>query len=109
MNKCPVCGYDRLEFPPANFSICACCGTEFGYDDRLLTHYQLRERWIVRGCIWFDEGERKPIGWNAYVQMMSAGLSWAFPGVKINIRLQSNATIEQEGTIRFGARLPCVA
>jgi hypothetical protein len=109
MNTCPVCGYDRLEFPPINFSICACCGTEFGYDDRVLTHYQLRERWIVRGSIWFDEGERKPIGWNPYIQMTSAGLYWTLPGVKINIRLQSNATIERDGTIRFSVGQASVA
>ena len=33
MFQCPVCGYDQLPGPPANFSICSCCGTEFGNDD----------------------------------------------------------------------------
>ena len=109
MNLCPVCGYDKLEFPPANFSICACCGTEFGYDDRVLTHYQLREKWILDGCAWFDEVEQQPNGWNPYVQMMNARLTWSFPGVKVNLCPQSKATIEQDRTIKFSERLVCVA
>ena|SRR3990172_8798305 len=74
MNSCPVCGYDQLEFPPANFSICACCGTEFGYDDRLLSHEQLRNKWIDEGCRWFDQGEPQPPNWSAYEQLLRASL-----------------------------------
>ena len=43
MNICPVCAYTNLEFPPTNYSICACCGTEFGYDDRVLSHPEQRK------------------------------------------------------------------
>ena len=76
MNRCPVCGYDRLEFPPSNYSICACCGTEFGYDDRVLTHDQLRDAWIKRGGPWFDEAEPKPPGWDPFQQLTKAGLDF---------------------------------
>jgi hypothetical protein len=70
---CPVCGYDKLEFPPRNFSICACCGTEFGYDDRVLSHERLRARWIRKGFPWFDPDEQKPIRWNPIDQLLRAG------------------------------------
>ena len=73
MNKCPVCGYDRLEFPPRNYSICACCGTEFGYDDRILTHEQLRNSWIAKGYPWFDEAEVRSNDWNPVQQLLNAG------------------------------------
>jgi len=58
-HTCPVCGYNALEFPPRDHSICACCGTEFGYDDRVLTHQQLRDEWVSKGCLWFDCDERR--------------------------------------------------
>jgi hypothetical protein len=77
MNICPVCGYAGLEFPPKNFSICACCGTEFGYDDRMLTHAELTEAWINGGFRWFDVDEQKPQGWNPYNQLYAAKLDWA--------------------------------
>lgn len=73
-HTCPVCGYDALEFPPRDYSICACCGTEFGYDDRALTHDQLRAEWMGRGCAWFDVDGLKPAHWNAYDQLVRAAL-----------------------------------
>jgi hypothetical protein len=102
MNACPVCGYDKLEFPPANFTICACCGTEFGYDDRVLSHYELRKKWIRDGCQWFDSGEQKPLYWNPYTQMTDAKLNWEFPSFTIQVRLQYNATIRADETINLG-------
>ena len=48
MYICPVCGYDRLEEPPKNFSICPSCGTEFEFDDTFQTHAQLRAAWLSR-------------------------------------------------------------
>jgi hypothetical protein len=98
---CPVCGYDQLEFPPVNFSICGCCGTEFGYDDRVLTHGQLTQRWIANGCPWFDPNEQKPYGWNAWKQIIDARLSIYLP-IVAKIQLQANATIDGRG-IHLGA------
>jgi len=31
--RCPVCFFDELPYPPRDYHICPCCGTEFGNDD----------------------------------------------------------------------------
>jgi hypothetical protein len=90
-STCPVCGYDALEFPPRDFSICACCGTEFGYDDRVLTHSDLRAEWIAKGCPWFDIDEPRPVDWNPYEQLVRAGL------------FGPRSETRNAGTIRFGS------
>src|SRR5438132_103944 len=90
---CPVCGYDHLEFPPANFSICACCGTEFGYDDRVLTHDELRRRWVQRGCPWFDLDESKPVAWNPYMQLINSKHAEAIPQFASKVKFEANTTI----------------
>jgi hypothetical protein len=75
-HSCLVCGYDGdAEFYPHSYMICGCCGTEFGYDDRVLTHDQLRNIWIAAGFPWFDENEPRPDGWNPQVQLENAGLA----------------------------------
>ncbi len=68
---CPVCGYDRLRKPPENHFICACCGTEFDYEDFADTHdsraqrwESLRARWLGRGAPWFSPVTPPPPGWN---------------------------------------------
>jgi hypothetical protein len=73
-HRCPVCGYDGLEFPPRDYSICSCCGTEFEFDDRALTHAQLRDEWIANGCPWFYPDEPQRPDWDPYVQLLDAGL-----------------------------------
>jgi hypothetical protein len=45
---CPVCLYTRLDEPPQEFSICPCCGTEFGVDDFALTPEDVQ--FARRGC-----------------------------------------------------------
>ena len=77
-HECPVCGYDRLELPPLDYSICPCCGTEFGASDRILTYEQLRDTWINSGCIWFDTDEPRPVNWNPFEQLRRAGLAGPF-------------------------------
>ena len=73
-HACPVCGYDGdLTFRPREYQICACCGTEFGFDDRVLNYAQLRDEWLNKGCPWFDPDELKPVSWNAYGQLLTAG------------------------------------
>lgn len=62
MYTCPVCGYDELNSPPENFSICPSCGTEFGYDDHRKSHAKLRAEWIQNGLEWFDQPA--PYGWH---------------------------------------------
>lgn len=78
MNRhlCPVCGY-RLQFPPSDYNICSCCGTEFGYDDGCLSHEELRAEWLRAGVAWWSPVESAPEGWDPYTQvsnLLSGGL-----------------------------------
>ena len=72
---CTVCGYDGLNEPPydekgcASFSICPCCGTEFGYDDHSLSHEALRKKWIESGMKWWSATTPKPTPFNPIVQV----------------------------------------
>ena len=66
---CPVCGYDELDLPPFDFTICPSCGTEFGNDDYDLSHAQLRARWIALGPAWWSQSETPPVGWNPMEQL----------------------------------------
>ena len=66
--KCPVCGYDLTE-PPTNYSICPCCGTEFGYDDADASHADLRQEWVAQGCPWFSQSRPAPTDWDARQQI----------------------------------------
>jgi hypothetical protein len=68
---CTVCFYEGLDSPPRNYEICPCCGTEFGSDDEILTHAQLREQWIRRSGPWFFGAPPKL--WNPWLQLMRAG------------------------------------
>lgn len=71
--QCPVCGFPNMEEPPAEYAICICCGTEFGYDDRRSTHEQLRQRWIANGAMWWSGDYPKPANWSAMVQLRNLG------------------------------------
>lgn len=70
---CPICGYDKLKEDPyhngvlASFSICPCCGFEFGvtycneldvengiYSEEEAIEYY-RKMWILTGSLWFYE------------------------------------------------------
>jgi hypothetical protein len=68
---CPVCFYDKLAEAPENYSICVCCGTEFGNDDEFRSHAELREDWIRNGCRWFFQ--QPPPGWNPKEQLLHGG------------------------------------
>lgn len=69
---CPICGYDRLTKPPANFYVCPCCGTEFEADDFERTQRDLRSEWIEKDMPWFSRATLKPKNWNAYRQLIIA-------------------------------------
>lgn len=66
---CPVCGYDSLETPPLDFSICPSCGTEFGNDDFEFSHEELRQRWINDGLQWWSAIDPIPQNWNPFAQL----------------------------------------
>src|SRR5438046_186115 len=72
-HTCPVCGYDDLQAPPANFTVCPCCGTEFGQSDFDVSHSDLRTAWVRRGYPWFDPGTPHPPGWDPERQLDVAG------------------------------------
>ena len=74
-----MCAYLGFSSPPEEFSICPCCGTEFGVDDFALTpeaileaRRQLRTEWLLAGAPWFDPGTPQPAGWNARDQLLAS-------------------------------------
>ena len=73
MFTCPVCFYGKMPDAPADYNICPCCGTEFGADDELLTHGQLREAWMANGSRWFFH--QQPPFWNPWHQLATAGVT----------------------------------
>ena len=97
MSDCPVCGYNRLPFPPSDFHICPCCGTEFGNDDFQTSHDALRERWIALGAPWFSTATPPPPGWDWLTQLYNAG--------KVVVRLKGSEVqikrLQVEKTGRF--------
>lgn len=54
---CPVCFFDQLPYPPNDYHICPCCGTEFENDDAEYSYAELRDRWIASGASWFYKPE----------------------------------------------------
>lgn len=52
---CPVCFYDKMSYPPKDYSICMRCGTEFGNDDEFKSHEELRQDWEDAGKPFFYE------------------------------------------------------
>lgn len=70
ISKCRVCGYDYIDYYPwgedghlPDFTICDCCGVEFGYEDvGILSIKQYRKKWIEEGANWFFP-ELMPEGW----------------------------------------------
>jgi hypothetical protein len=69
---CPVCKFSDLPYPPTNYNICPCCGTEFGNDDEDFTHTQLRNMWLAGGASWFFGNP--PPKWNWVEQFFKGGL-----------------------------------
>lgn len=91
---CPVCFYEKLPYPPRDYHICPCCGTEFGNDDAEFSHDQLREMWIAGGANWFFG--RPPAHWNPWLQFLKHGAGYFIPKRGIEIRIKANATAEPE-------------
>lgn len=75
---CPVCWYVDLdeapydEFGCSSYSICPCCGTEFGYDDSSLTHSELCKKWVSKGMPWWSKNQVAPLGWDPFRQLSRA-------------------------------------
>jgi hypothetical protein len=92
---CPVCAYKNLPYPPQDYNICPCCGTEFGNDDAHLSHHQLREVWVAGGASWFFN--EPPEHWNPWTQLIRAGLPVAasVPNKFRAVSFQSSVVMEQ--------------
>lgn len=88
---CPVCAYPELPYPPQDYHICPCCGTEFGNDDIDVTHEQLREMWIATGAEWFFRNP--PANWNPYLQLSAVGLASMAPRFFSDFLVEGNATV----------------
>lgn len=72
--ECPVCAFAGLDEPPAYFTICPSCGTEFGYQDILRGHDELRSEWIATGPRWQSSVIAAPPQWNGLEQLRRGGL-----------------------------------
>ncbi len=64
MHTCPVCGYDRLQYPADDGVICPSCGTQFGYTDAGVSHDELFREWLLGGAHWQSRVIPPPLGWN---------------------------------------------
>lgn len=80
--RCPVCFFEDLPYPPRDYHICPCCGTEFGNDDAEVSHRQLREMWIANGANWFF-GE-PPEDWSPWHQLAESGNAFKFHAPQSN-------------------------
>lgn len=72
---CRVCGLEQCEAPwgednkTPNYTICDCCGTEFGYHDfSQKAIFAQREKWIYSNYKW-KYPEHKPKNWSAEEQI----------------------------------------
>ena len=82
MHTCPVCGYTELKDMPwedkgntPSFTICDCCGVEFGYEDATIEGMlNYRKQWIASGGKWFNEAKR-PENWDMNEQLKNAGVN----------------------------------
>jgi hypothetical protein len=70
MYLCPVCGFNGLEDPPKDFTICPSCGTEFGYDDAFRSHETLLLNWMLGGAKWWSTVDQPPANWSASRQLV---------------------------------------
>jgi hypothetical protein len=70
---CPVCGFDNLDEAPERYAICPCCGVEFGNDDEMHSHEDLRRKWVTGGMKWWSTSDRPPATWNPDLQLRSLG------------------------------------
>jgi len=67
---CPVCMFGGMPYPPKDYNICPCCGTEFGNDDADRSYAELRAEWIANGAPWFFGNP--PATWNVWKQIICA-------------------------------------
>jgi hypothetical protein len=101
--KCPVCFYPDLPYPPADYNICPCCGTEFGSDDAHLTHRQLRRAWVAGGAHWFFG--RAAEGWNPWFQLIQSEAWELLPSVNTRFEGLETMTVAPDQDLKPDWRL----
>lgn len=79
ISTCPVCFFDAMPYPPEDYNICPCCGTEFGNDDVEYSYDELRYAWIRNGAHWFFD--QSPANWSAWAQLARASFGVHAEGV----------------------------
>lgn len=84
--RCPVCLFSGLPYPPNDYHICPCCGTEFGNDDQELSHAQLRDMWVANGATWFFD--QPTADWNPYMQLVLGGHPEAVPAFALKVNAE---------------------
>ena len=83
LSVCRVCGLRQPREPPwgsdgedPTFGFCACCGTEFGYQDATVAGVlRQRQRWLDAGANW-DEPSEKPDDWHREAQLAQIPPRW---------------------------------
>jgi predicted RNA-binding Zn-ribbon protein involved in translation (DUF1610 family) len=95
---CPVCGYDGLEYPPSDFTICPSCGVEFGYETAGRSLFELRQEWVSTGANWASRVDAKPKAWNPWLQLNNAHLIYTVPFVTV-VSIHPGEWFEQADTI----------
>ncbi len=106
---CPVCGYGDLRYPPADYTICPSCGTEFGNTDFEYTWEELRNMWIRGGYQWHSRVVHRPRDWNPMKQLEHIVSPVAIP-TRVSmfaVSIPENIAKIPAGTFtfRFNARL----
>ena len=89
---CPVCAYPDMPYPPRDYNICPCCGTEFGNDDAIRSHEELRAAWVGQGATWFFGAE--PEFWNPWTQLINAGFGSSVPVFAFGVQITADAMID---------------
>ena len=83
LSICRVCGLGLGGFLPwgedgvtPSYSICPCCGVEFGLEDSGLSNVlSARDFWLEQGAQWF-QSEEKPPSWDKDKQMLNIPDEW---------------------------------
>jgi hypothetical protein len=91
-----------MEDPPSDYNICPCCGTEFGYHDAGRTYEELRSVWLHSGANWWSPCDLPPRGWNAYQQLITAGMNVTMATEQSKISSgDASAYLQPERTLEF--------
>ena len=93
-----------MPYPPRDYDICPCCGTEFGNDDVEYTLEELRVAWITDGAQWFYG--TPPADWNPWSQLIAGGRPDLVPESLYNWTLDFNESNSIRSSPWQGNNLP---